>query len=128
MMKVNTVTRKFVLVLILSLILPTAVGHATNHKPTLAQIEAAKKAEAAKKKAAADALKRLERARGNLRALTAIAKAADAKYLAARNELPAQPPSQTLRQKFMKRRLHLLLLHTVKSESLRFTHIEPVAD
>jgi peptidoglycan DL-endopeptidase CwlO len=86
-MKVNTVTRKFVLVLILSLILPTAVGHATNHKPTLAQIEAAKKAEAAKKKAAADALKRLERARGNLRALTAIAKAADAKYLAARNEL-----------------------------------------
>jgi cell wall-associated NlpC family hydrolase len=86
-MKVNTVTRKFVLVLILSLILPTAVGHATNHKPTLAQIEVAKKAEAAKKKAAADALKRLERARGNLRALTAIAKAADAKYLAARNEL-----------------------------------------
>jgi cell wall-associated NlpC family hydrolase len=32
-------------------------------------------------------LKRLERARGNLRALTVIAKAADAKYLAARNEL-----------------------------------------
>ena len=79
--------RKFLLVLLLALVLPTTVGNATNHKPTLAQIEAAKKAEAAKKKAAADALKRLEKARGNLRALTAIAKAADAKYLAARNEL-----------------------------------------
>jgi cell wall-associated NlpC family hydrolase len=71
----------------LALFAPMSVGSASNHKPTLAQIEAAKKAEAAKKKAAAEALKRLESARGNLRALTAIAKAADAKYLAARNEL-----------------------------------------
>ena len=79
--------RKIVLLLAIALIVPPAIGNATNHKPTLAQIEAAKKAEAAKKKAAADALKRLEKARGNLRALTAISKAAEAKYLAARNEL-----------------------------------------
>jgi cell wall-associated NlpC family hydrolase len=79
--------RKIVLLLVITLIVPPAMGNATNHKPTLAQIEAAKKAEAAKKKAAADALKRLEKARGNLRALTAISKAAEAKYLAARNDL-----------------------------------------
>jgi cell wall-associated NlpC family hydrolase len=79
--------KRIVLLLMIALLVPPAIGNATNHKPTLAQIEAAKKAEAAKKKVAADALKRLERARGNLRALTAIAKAADAKYLAARNEL-----------------------------------------
>ena len=68
------------------IVLPTP-GNATSHKPTLAQIEAAKKLEAAKKKVAADALKRLEKARGNLRALTTIAKAAEAKYVAARKEL-----------------------------------------
>ncbi len=79
--------KKIAFVLMLALFAPMSVGSASNHKPTLAQIEAAKKAEAAKKKAAAEALKRLESARGNLRALTAIAKAADAKYLAARNEL-----------------------------------------
>jgi len=79
--------KKIAFVLMLALLAPMTIGNATNHKPTLAQIEAAKKAEAAKKKAAADALKRLEKARGNLRALTAIAKTADAKYLAARNEL-----------------------------------------
>jgi cell wall-associated NlpC family hydrolase len=58
-------------------------------KPTLAQIEAAKKAEAAKKKIATDALKRLEKARGNLRALSAIASDARAKYLRAQAELVA---------------------------------------
>jgi cell wall-associated NlpC family hydrolase len=79
--------RKIILLLAIALVVPPAIGNATNHKPTLAQIEAAKKAEAAKKKVAADALKRLEKARGNLRALTAISKAAEAKYLAARNEL-----------------------------------------
>jgi cell wall-associated NlpC family hydrolase len=86
-MRDKTLMKKIALVLMLALLAPVSVGSASNHKPTLAQIDAAKKAEAAKKKAAADALKRLERARGNLRALTAIAKAADAKYLAARNEL-----------------------------------------
>lgn len=79
--------KKFLLALMLTLIVPPSIGNATNHKPTLAQIEAAKKAEVAKKKVADDALKRLVRARGNLKALTVIAKAAEAKYLAARNEL-----------------------------------------
>lgn len=86
-MRDKSFMKKIAFVLMLALLAPMTIGNATNHKPTLAQIEAAKKAEAAKKKAAADALKRLEKARGNLRALTAIAKAADAKYLAARNEL-----------------------------------------
>ena len=86
-MRDKSLMKKIALVLMLALLAPMSISNATNHKPTLAQIEAAKKAEAAKKKAAADALKRLEKARGNLRALTAIAKAADAKYLAARNEL-----------------------------------------
>ena len=79
--------KKVILLLMIALLMPPTIGNATNHKPTLAQIEAAKKAEATKKKAASEALKRLERARGNLRALTAIAKAAEARYLAARNEL-----------------------------------------
>ncbi len=79
--------RKIIAILLFSLLVPPAIGNATSHKPTLAQIEAAKKAEAAKKKAAADALKRLEKARGNLRALTVIAKAAEAKYQSARAEL-----------------------------------------
>jgi cell wall-associated NlpC family hydrolase len=79
--------RKIIAVMLFSLLVPPAIGNATSHKPTLAQIEAAKKAEAAKKKAAADALKRLEKARGNLRALTVIAKAAEAKYQSARAEL-----------------------------------------
>jgi cell wall-associated NlpC family hydrolase len=86
-MRDKSLMKKIAFVVVLALLAPMSVGSASNHKPTLAQIEAAKKAEAAKKKAAADALKRLERARGNLRGLTAIAKAADAKYLAARNEL-----------------------------------------
>ena len=86
-MRDKSLMKKIALVLMLALLATMSISKATNHKPTLAQIEAAKKAEAAKKKAAADALKRLEKARGNLRALTAIAKAADAKYLAARNEL-----------------------------------------
>jgi cell wall-associated NlpC family hydrolase len=77
------------LVLIGGLVMPIQQAIAATPKPTLAQIEAAKKAEAAKKKIAADALKRLEKARGNLRALTAIASDARAKYLRAQAELVA---------------------------------------
>ena len=69
--------------------MPIQQAIAATPKPTLAQIEAAKKAEAAKKKIAADALKRLEKARGNLRALSAIASDARAKYLRAQAELVA---------------------------------------
>ena len=76
-----------ILVLVGGLFLPHQPTRAATPKPTLAQIEAAKKAEAAKKKIAADALKKLESARGNLKALTAIANAARAKYVAAQREL-----------------------------------------
>lgn len=86
MMKLKILIIQIILISLSMIVLPTP-GNATSHKPTLAQIEAAKKLEAAKKKVAADALKRLEKARGNLRALTTIAKAAEAKYVAARKEL-----------------------------------------
>ena len=78
-----------ILVLVGGLFLPSQTAFSATPKPTLAQIEAAKKAEAAKKKIANDALKRLERARGNLRALSAIASDARAKYLRAQGELVA---------------------------------------
>lgn len=67
---------------------------AVNHKPTLAQIEAAKKAERAKKKIADEALKKLSQARGNLQALVQLANAADAKYQRARTDL-AEAVSQS---------------------------------
>jgi peptidoglycan DL-endopeptidase CwlO len=60
---------------------------ASKNKPTLAQIEAAKKAEKAKKKIADEALKKLSKARGNLKALVLIANAADAKYQRAKADL-----------------------------------------
>ncbi len=78
-----------ILVLVGGLFLPSQTAFSATPKPTLAQIEAAKKAEAAKKKVANDALKRLERARGNLRALSAIASDARAKYVRAQGELVA---------------------------------------
>ena len=56
-------------------------------KPTLAEIEAAKVAEAAKKKAADAAAKRLAAANLTLRQLTAKANAARALYLKAQQEL-----------------------------------------
>jgi cell wall-associated NlpC family hydrolase len=77
------------LVLVGGLVMPIQHATSATPKPTLAQIEAAKKAEAAKKKIATDALKRLEKARGNLRALSAIASDARAKYLRAQAELVA---------------------------------------
>jgi cell wall-associated NlpC family hydrolase len=66
---------------------PSLQALATSHKPTLAQIEAAKKIEAAKTKVAEEALKKLMRAKGNLKALTVIANNAAAKYQRARQEL-----------------------------------------
>ncbi len=64
----------------------TAV-YAATPKPTLAQIEAAKKAEAAKKKAADAAAKQLAAANMTLKALTVKANAALALYLKAKVEL-----------------------------------------
>ena len=76
-----------ILVLVGGLFAPNQFAGAATPKPTLAQIEAAKKAEAAKKKIADAALQKLAKARGNLKALTAIANAARAKYVAAQAEL-----------------------------------------
>jgi len=64
----------------------TAV-YAASPKPTLAQIEAAKKAEAAKKKAADAAAKKLAAANLTLKALTAKADQAQGLYVKAKAEL-----------------------------------------
>ena len=56
-------------------------------KPTIAQIEAAKKAEAEKKKIADAAAAKLSKANLTLKQLTAVANAARAKYEAAKREL-----------------------------------------
>ena len=64
----------------------TAV-YAATPKPTLAQIEAAKKAEAAKRKAADAAAKQLAAANMSLKALTLKANAALALYVSAKAEL-----------------------------------------
>jgi peptidoglycan DL-endopeptidase CwlO len=61
--------------------------YAATPKPTLAQIEAAKKAEAAKKKLADAAAKKLAAANMSLKALTVKANAALALYVSAKNEL-----------------------------------------
>jgi cell wall-associated NlpC family hydrolase len=61
--------------------------YAATPKPTLAQIEAAKKAEAAKKKAADAAAKKLAAANMSLKALTEKANAALALYVSAKAEL-----------------------------------------
>ena len=70
---------------ILTTISPDAFG--TNHKPTLAQIEAAKKLELQKKQNAANAAKKLVAAQGSLRKLAALAAAVNKRYLSAKNEL-----------------------------------------
>jgi len=75
------------LAIIFGLTLTTTPAIAATPKPTLAQIEAAKKAEAAKKKAADAAAKKLAAANQTLRALTAKANAAQALYVRAKKEL-----------------------------------------
>jgi cell wall-associated NlpC family hydrolase len=62
-------------------------AHGGKHKPTLAQIETAKKEERAKKKIADEAKKKLDRAKGNLKALTEVARKSEAEYQSARREL-----------------------------------------
>lgn len=73
--------------LIAILTLSTAPAVAKTPKPTLAQIEAAKKAEAAKKKAADAQAAQLAAANQSLRTLTARANAATALYIQAQREL-----------------------------------------
>ncbi len=60
---------------------------ATNHKPTLAQIELAKKLELEKKKNAVSAEAKLSAAKGSLKKLAVLAAEADKKYNIATNEL-----------------------------------------
>jgi cell wall-associated NlpC family hydrolase len=74
-------------IIVLAISVQVAPGHATSHKPTLAQIEAAKKAELAKKKIADAALKKLAAAKGNLKQLSIIANQAQQKYMAAKADL-----------------------------------------
>ena len=75
------------LAIIFGLTLTTTPAIAATPKPTLAQIEAAKKAEAAKKKVADAAAKKLAAANQTLRSLTAKANAALALYSKAKKEL-----------------------------------------
>jgi len=75
------------LIVLFSFVSPMTSSYATSHKPTLAQIEAAKKAELAKKKIADEALKKLARAKGNLKLLSVIADQALRKYVSAKAEL-----------------------------------------
>jgi cell wall-associated NlpC family hydrolase len=70
---------------ILTTISPDAFG--ANHKPTLAQIEAAKKLEQQKKQNAANAGKKLVAAQGSLRKLAALAAEVNKRYVSAKNEL-----------------------------------------
>ena len=73
--------------MIFGLALSATPAIAATPKPTLAQIEAAKKAEAAKRKAAESAAKKLAAANQTLRTLTAKANAAQALFTAAKKEL-----------------------------------------
>lgn len=75
------------LAVVFGLALSTTPAYAATPKPTLAQIEAAKKAEAAKKKIADEAAKKLAAANQTLRTLTAKANAAQALYTKAKQEL-----------------------------------------
>lgn len=61
---------------------PTS-ANAKNHKPTLAQIETAKKAEGEKKRRAESANRKLATAKGTLQQLTAVAEVAQARHVAA---------------------------------------------
>jgi len=79
--------RAISLALIAALTLTSAPALAKTPKPTLAQIEAAKKVEAEKKRAADTQATKLAAANQNLRTLTAKANAATALYVKAQKEL-----------------------------------------
>ena len=73
--------------LVAALTLTSAPAFAKSPKPSLAQIEAAKKIEAEKKKAAEAQASKLAAANQNLRTLTVKANAATASYVQAQREL-----------------------------------------
>ncbi len=78
---------RFLMALFLLFHLPLNGASAVNHKPSLAQIEAAKKEELARKKAADAAMARLLKAKGNLKLLTSLANQAQVRYESAQREL-----------------------------------------
>ena len=87
-------TKKYISFVLISVLFATysflnGVAVAKNHKPTLAQIESAKKVELEKKRVAEIAAKKLNSARGNLKKLAILASAAQSKYVAAQKELSA---------------------------------------
>ncbi len=79
--------RVFACVLAIGFIAGTTPAYAKSPKPSLAQIQAAKKAEDAKRAAANAAAARLARANQTLRQLTADADAARARYVRAQQQL-----------------------------------------
>ena len=81
------IQRAISLALIATLTFTVAPALAKTPKPTLAQIEAAKKVEAAKKKVAQAQAAKLRAANQNLRTLTIKANAARALYVKAQKEL-----------------------------------------
>ena len=106
--------RLLILSIVFSQILPIHSAVANKHKPTLSQIEAAKKAEAAKKRSADAALKQLSKAKGSLKALTTLANQAQARFEVAQSELrQATKITLAATSKFQK-----------ASASVAFTHRE----
>jgi len=86
--------KKYISIFMISVLFSTSpfssgVAVAKKHKPTLAQIESAKKVELEKKKVAEIAAKKLNDARGNLKKLAVLANAAQLKFIAAQRELSA---------------------------------------
>jgi len=79
--------RVLVAVLVSGLLYGATPSYAKTPKPTLAQIQAAKKAEAAKRAAAAAVAVNLAKANQTLRTLTAAADAARGRYIQAQKEL-----------------------------------------
>jgi len=78
-----------IVVLFSTSLFSNSIAVAKNHKPTLAQIENAKKIELEKKKVADIAATKLNSARGNLKKLAVLANAAQSRYLSAQKELSA---------------------------------------
>jgi len=78
-----------IVVLFSTSLFSNSIAVAKNHKPTLAQIESAKKIELEKKKVADIAAAKLNSARGNLKKLAVLANAAQSRYLSAQKELSA---------------------------------------
>jgi len=87
MTKMKSVRILSSLLIVLFSISTSSLAFATKNKPTIAQIETAKKIEQERKKSAAISTKKLAAAVGNLNKLTSLAAEANRKYISAKNEL-----------------------------------------